>query len=199
MTQFVCYVYDIPKNVRPKDYPNPGATLRKFAVHLQQSCWVMPDTMLQRTDDLTADIRSLGGAVHVFRYDEQEHDKIVSAARACLEAEAERIRKYVEASIATTTARLAEAKRMASIAETNSAIRFQQTALYRAMQDLASAEECAVVFDLSGNLGELIQGVRAVITARAAAFALEKSAARSAMQDDDPTTLGFGSPVQNGG
>lgn len=205
--RFVCYSYDIPKNIPSDEYPEPSVTLRRFAAHLQQSVWIMPEAMLCRAQELTEDILRVGGNVDVFDFDERGHEKLLRKARACLQAEAERIRKYVEASVVKTHERLDNAQRMMSINATNDAIRFQQTALNRALRELADAEECAVAFDLSGDVEELIRATRSMIEARASAFVAEKDAARAAVRngssnsvsavqtdDADPTLLGFGLP-----
>lgn len=200
--RFVCYSYDIPKSTPAGEYPEPSCTLRRFAAHLQQSVWILPEAMLGLTNDLTVDIERVGGNVDVFDFDERGHEKLMRKARACLEGEATRIRKYVESSIAKTGDRLVKARAVMSVNDTNDAIRFQQTALNRALKELGDAEECAVAFDLSGDMAELIRSVRSVIEARASAFVAEKDVARAVVRntptvnvdDVDPASLGFGLP-----
>ena len=200
--RYVCYSYDIPKNIRPEEYPEPSVVLRRFAVRMQQSVWIVPDTMISRTNTLTAEIQALpGGKVRVFRFDLDELAAIRLEAREALELESARIRTYVEKAIAKTQERLTEAQRAMSVDDTNAAIRYQQTALNKALHEITDAEECALAFDLSGELGELIRSVRSVIDARAAAFVAEKDVARAAVNPEsvgpesvDPAALGFGLP-----
>lgn len=208
-TQYVSYSYDIPKHVKPSEYPKTGETLRRFAVRVQQSVWYMPISQFHRTTELSAEIKAVGGNVDHFRFDTRDSEAIYAKSRTCLASEVEGIHKYIEASIESTAKKLAEAKRLLSIDETNKAIRFQQTALNRALQELVDAEECSVAFDLSGDTKELIKSVRSAVMARSDAFVAEKTAARALVKaasgtegtdagetdevdDADPAALGFG-------
>ncbi len=196
--QYVCYTYNIPKNVTPSEYPNPTLALRAFGIRAQQSVWILPEVMLPLVEDLSIQIRRVNGSVDIFELDERAEEKIRAKARKYLEAEAERIRAYLEASIRTTSKRLRDAQARMSVNDVNSAIRYQQTAIHRAKKDLTDAERCAVAFDLSGEVDELIRSVRSLIDARAAEFSAEKASARaSVLRPDndaevDPASLGFG-------
>jgi hypothetical protein len=199
--RYVCYSYDIPKNIPPEEYPAPSLVLRRFAVRMQQSVWIVPDTMVSRTETLSDDIQALpGGKVRVFRFDLEELAAIKAEAQEALESEANRIRTYIEKAIAKTTERLTAAQRAMSVADTNAAIRYQQTSLANALREINDAEECAVAFDLTGSLAELMRSVRSVIEARAEAFVVVKDAARAAVnpvsiEAVDPAALGFGLPT----
>jgi hypothetical protein len=190
--RFVCYQYDIPDDVLPKDYPEPSAVLRSFATRVQMSVWILPLSALSRTEDLTAEIRGLGGTVDAFQYDEMEADKIRIKARTCLTRDASHIRAYVEASVVTTREKLVEAETMVSINDVNAAIRFQQTALNRALREIGDIEACAAAFELTTDLAELNRSVRSVIDARATAFATEKTRARAVVKASAATTVTFG-------
>lgn len=220
--QFVSYSYDIPKSTPASDYPNPGATLHPIAVRVQQSVWYMKESMLPLADDLTQRIKDVGGIVDCFRFDACEYNAIRTKALRCLEQDANSIRAYVDAAIATTTKRIEKATKLMSVKGVNDAVRFQQSALSRARRELAEAEECAMVFDLSGDVAELFKGVRAAIEARASAFAAVKKEAKAILEappdfitasppadapapatppneepeddDVDPSELGFGIP-----
>ena len=212
VVQYVSYSYDIPKSTPSGQYPAPGLTLRRFAVRVQQSVWYMPETKVTQTERLTENIRNVHGIVDVFRFDTREYEAIRAKSLVCLATEVEGTRKYIEATIVSTAAKLAEAQRLMSIADTNNAIRYQQTALNRALQELVDAEECAVAFDLTGDVAELIKSVRTVVKARSDAFVAEKDAARARVKADaaeaateaadddgdiDPAALGFGLPSED--
>lgn len=222
--QYVSYSYDIPKATPASLYPTPGLTLRRFAARVQQSVWYMPETAITRTEQLTKAILDVHGIVDVFRFDTREYEAIRAKSLVCLAQTVENVRKYVEASIQTTAEKLAEAKTLMSIASTNSAIRYQQAALNRALQELVDAEECALVFDLTGDVKELIKSVRTVVKARSDTFVAEKDAARACAQaaeadtrdntntaeatepgkadsgdEVDPAALGFGLPDDTSG
>jgi hypothetical protein len=198
----ILFMYDIPTTVRPEDYPSPSTDLRCFAARIEYSCWVVPEGQMPRTEPIAAALRAVGAKVDTVRFDESDEVKIRSLARASIEREATRIRKYVEASISTTADKLTEAKTEMSANKTNAAIRYQQTAITRARTELNDAESCALAFDLDGDLAELVRATRAVIEARATAFLLEKKTARAdtpattATEPDDD--LPFGSTGSGG-
>ena len=207
----IMYMYYIPTSVKPEDYPAPSVALRKFAARIEYSCWVVPEGQMHRTVPVTEALLGVGAAVDTVRFDEAETDKILVLARRAIEREAQRIRKYIDASISTTSKKLEEARRLVSVNETNAAIRFQQTAINRARGELNDAESCAVAFDLLGDLQELTDGIRAAVEARASAFGIEsktvRAEAKAAVAATAPTgaqqasspTLAFGSASGSGG
>jgi len=193
----VMLCYDIPTTVEPKDYPEPSSKLRRFAVRIQFSTWILAESELPRADEAIDAIKAVGGVVDTVRYDESEWPRIKLLAKRSLEREVERIRIYVDKSMAKTREKLVEAETMVSVNDVNAAIRYQQTALNRALREIGDAEECSVAFDLTGDLSELTRAVRASIDARAMAFASEKGRARAVVRATAATTVTFGEGQTN--
>lgn len=193
--RYICYSYDVPKQHSTKLYPLLSATLQPFAVRLQQSVWVFPEPRLGQTAQVTERVREKGGLIDFFRYDLSEEEAIRAMARQRLEKEAARIQRYLEKSITETAKRLERAGAESSVDRTNAAIRYQQSALSKALRDITDAEECSVAFDLSGDINRLFQAVRLAVQARAEAFVQVRDAARSSAKveaEADPAALGFG-------
>lgn len=179
---FSMVMYDIPSSVKGSDYPNPAGRIRRYGFMMQYSVYCVPDDRLPRLTNLIEDIRAVpGGKVRVFPYDPRAYEDIMADARAALTAEAERIRDYIEAAAAETAKRLTAATLIVSVGDTNKAIGFQQTALSKAAKDLTDAQECAMAFDLSGDLDALFDGVRKLLVGRSGTFAVERAAARAAL------------------
>jgi hypothetical protein len=190
----VHYSYDIPKG---KSYPNPSPRLRPFAVRMQFSCWLVPLAEMYRTNELSADVKRLGGKVDTIPFEDSETSarKIREIAIREIQSEAERIRNYLEKGVVKTQKRLAEAQAQMSVGGVNKAISFQAGVLSVSLRDVKAAEECCVVFDLTGELSDLVRGVRALVEARSTAFVPVRDAARSAVKVMDPNNITFGSPV----
>lgn len=179
---FSMVMYDIPSDCKGPAYPNPAGRIRRYGVMMQYSVYCVPDDRLPRIADLIEDIRAVpGGKVRVLPYDPKAYEEIMETAREALTAEAERIRDYIEAAALETAKRLTAASLIVSVGDTNKAIGFQQTALSKATKDLTDAQECAMAFDLTGDLDALFDGVRKLLVGRSGAFAVERAAARATL------------------
>ena len=172
----VLFMYDIPTTA--KGCPSPCTRLQSFAARKEYSVWLVPEGQIQKTEEIANDLRAIGAIVDIMPVTDMTEGQLKAIAKRSIEKDAKRIREYVEASVKTTSEKLAEARKLQSADETNAAIRFQQTALQRARKNLTDAESCAIGFDLTGDLAELTQSVRKAIEARAQSFTVEKKEVR---------------------
>jgi hypothetical protein len=165
--------YDIPQSLK---VANPSAALRRCAVRVNLSCWVVPE---ERTPwDLIEELKSQNVDVQLIRFDENEAEKLRGMAREAMQRELARIKNGLEKSIDFAQHQLANAE--FQVAEQNAAfdmeveqtryVRRVKTILNRAKKDLLAAQECSLAFELTAQLEELIDGTRHALRAAQNAF-----------------------------
>lgn len=81
-------IYDIPENAK---VPNPSSRLRRVAVRVNLSCWVIPNHSIPYM--LLDNIRAKGGVWHVVKFDASEAGKLLEMVTDQLRRD---VRKAVE-------------------------------------------------------------------------------------------------------
>jgi hypothetical protein len=168
-TNYALLVYDIPTKMKF----NPSMLLRRWGFRINLSCWVLPLKNVALVP--MAEWVERGATVEVVEFSEHERTKVVDLARKALYREINGTRTMVDKSVLVVRKRYNAAKSFASgTPEREKAAKFAErlayTSLYRAKALADAAEECALHFDLTGDVVELLTGLRAAIKAHSALF-----------------------------
>jgi hypothetical protein len=178
-----CYLnYDLPGEYRRKRPPEK--VLRPIAVHLEGSLWLVPAPLVPM--EWVDWINSVpGGRSHVVLVDESEHEKIKSMARAALASAVNKYRKELEKSLAEAHERHASldgllASNALDEASYRKAARkadsYFLANLRECKKSLVDTEEASVLFELSGCVDDLLNGVRNAVASASAAFITYRTA-----------------------
>lgn len=168
--RYALLVYDIPE---ASGLSNPSGLMRRFAVRINLSCWVLPLKNLPLLP--VREWLSKGASVEVVEFDEGEREKVVALARRALQREVEEMRKTVEESVAKVRAKYVAVKGLAAgTTERGEALdkagHYAYLIGYRAKALADAAEECALHFDLTGEVAPLVEALRKTIRAKSALF-----------------------------
>ena len=168
--RYALLVYDIPE---ASGLSNPSGLMRRFAVRINLSCWVLPLKNLPLLP--VREWVEKGASVEVVEFDEGEREKVVALARRALQREVEEMRRTVEASVAKVRERYAGVKALGTgTTERSEALdragHYAYLIGYRAKALADAAEECALHFDLTGDVAPLVGALRKTIKAKAAIF-----------------------------
>lgn len=110
----ILFTYDIPDNAtikigeREVPFPNPSNLLRRFAVRLNLSCWVLNEGDTPHA--LIATMLDSGCNPYVFKFDPTEADKLVSMAVTSLRKEIDEALRRAEVSRARAERQLDESQ-----------------------------------------------------------------------------------------
>src|SRR3989304_3053538 len=97
---------------------NPSVWLRRFAVRVDGSVWIVPEIRVPKIMPWVDDVNNTGKArASVVRYDLDEEEKIRQTAQITLEAEAARIIASLDASLKTAKEKHEAAARQSSAEE----------------------------------------------------------------------------------
>ena len=152
--------YDIhPEAVGKHTRYDPSPKLWTLGARLTESVWVIPDRNVVRLP-LAEWAEAYGMEADLVRFDERDAEAIKRLARRGIEREANRVRESIEktrtdlaAKVAVATDRTAKTK-MRGCA---------MNALWRARKALESLTECAVMFDLMGDVTLLLDAAKQVV------------------------------------
>jgi hypothetical protein len=149
---------------------SPVNELRRCCVYVNRSVAICPLGEVPRVQGIMQPFVEEGADVDISAFVPEETDKLRRRALAALNKHARRILKVLRGSLAKADTELAEAERLQSAKEVK---RWRQRASLSftiAKRDIAAAEECALVFQLTGDLNELLTAVRKEIHARHGEF-----------------------------
>ena len=168
VTRFTECSYDIPKKSK---CPNPSKRLQRWAVRNQYSVWFVPDKNVPLLMPIMNKLAERYPEVKVdwFRMDERDAEAILAKAKRELLKELAVRRSSLEDGINEVR------ERIESVASNDEkamrrAERFAYVHLRRAKKFAVSAVECALAFDLLGDVQPLVDGLREVIKARDALY-----------------------------
>lgn len=171
-------LYDIPVGVGP----NPSGRLRSIAARVQLSCWIVPEQNVTAAWAATEKIRGKGCSVELVRFDENDAGTIVRLAREALSGELNRMYRALQNGLGKLHADLAAIEPGDVKAwEQSRAFAYRQV---RAAKKLAvDAGECALAFDILGEIAPLRDGLMALAKARAELYF-------AAVEDAKPRVFG---------
>lgn len=152
-------VYDIPTKA---ELPNPSNFLWRMGARINLSAWIIPDKNVPLIP--VNEWRAKGAVVEFVRFDERDGETILRLAREALANAIGAMRAGIDESMAKT------AEKLAAVASNDEqglkvASRPAYGALYRAKRFAATAQECALTFDLMGDVQSLIDALREDIRA----------------------------------
>lgn len=148
-------IYDIPEASR---VPNPSGFLRRMAVRINLSCWVVPegDIPYARLNEMAAG----GASWHVVRFDAAEAGKLVAMAAAAIRRELRDALRRAKRSAARAAAALESGK--SSVGKYTEQARAQVSRVKRLMRDLKQAAERFEIAPESLPLTQAARGVDAI-------------------------------------
>lgn len=181
--------YDIPSSL---DYPNPSGRLRRVAVRVNLSCWIVPTSRVPQ--DLLDEFEDQRINYHLVSFDAKEKDTIHAIAQKAIEEETARlhgslIKRIDDADIAYKEAQRAMEETTALDTENGryKAIKDKLTrtkaALLSAGDGLNAAIEAAELFDETMNVEHLLEGLKLSIASATASFNAELEANRHLMPE----------------
>lgn len=159
-------VYDIPTG----RMQNPSAMLWRFGVRINMSCWLIPDSRVALIP--VKEWEAKGVKVELVRFDERDGETIIRLAREGLLNECARWREVLD----TATNGVSElCSSVASVGEDQRAVagkagNLASFHLRRARAFAVAARECALGFDLLGDVEQVFNGLRDCIAAKEALF-----------------------------
>jgi hypothetical protein len=154
-------VYDIPARTK---VANPSSFLWRFGARINLSCWVIPDKNVAMLP--IQSWKERGCTVELVRFDERDGATIIRLAREALVKELGDLRTKLEEQTLTIRSMLPEPgvvpseERFKKVGDTAS------RSLRSAKKFLATAEECAVTFDLMGEIKPLLEGLHQSVRAK---------------------------------
>lgn len=152
-------VYDIPTGAKLR---NVSQFLWRIGARINLSCWIVPDKNVPLVP--IAEWRAAGAVVEIVRFDERDGDQIIRLATQGLLGELQEIRNRLDAGIASVRDRLGRAS-AADESELNKLGAYRSGCLRNAKRSLVAAQECAATFDIMGEAGVLLDGLRDCIKA----------------------------------
>lgn len=148
-------VYDIPATCRVK---NPSDQFRGHGVRINYSCWIVPEG---RVAMLPLDQMQQGGAkVQVVRFDSSETDTLLRMAKTALFDEAARLRNALEHTVSEAKKRFSKHVEVFNEDEYKRSGTYASIHMRRVAEAIKSAEQCALAFDLTGDMAEILDGLR---------------------------------------
>lgn len=188
--RYAILVYDIPADQSAK--LNPSTKLRRVGFRINMSCWIIPETHIPQ--EYLETLRSNGVQVVVFLFDEAESKRIRVAAANALRDEADKLRQFLEHAMQTFSAKIREAADQRSTPLINHATRYLQTALRRAAAEVEDAKACAACFDLTQDIGPVLENIRQAIDACRNRLRHDAAAARGELRRPNQAEAGISLP-----
>jgi hypothetical protein len=152
--------YDIPGK------GSPVGKLRRFCVALNKSVYVMPLSCVPRAQTVMRPFIGDGADVDITAFVPEETEKLRKRAFVALNKHAKRMLKGLRKSLVKAEAGLVEAERLQSAKDTKKWRQHMSVAFAVAKRNLVAAEECAIVFQITGDMQELLTGIRREILSR---------------------------------
>lgn len=180
-TRFALLYYKIPTGVMR----NPASMLRRFGVTVDGSVWILPVKNIVLIP--IKKWRELGVTAEVVEFNESELPKVIAIARRAISNDLDSMRAHVEKSVAEVRKRFKAVDACPTGSTERDEARkhaehFAYVVLYRAKGIADAAEECALHFDLTGDVEPLVDGLRRTIKAKAAIFYGMQEQARATTQ-----------------
>lgn len=157
-------VYDIPQSAK---MGNPSSMLWRFGARINLSCWIVPDRNVAMLPISTW--KEKGAKVELVRFDERDADTIIRLARHALLSEIGRIREALEKQTEDVRRGL-EGVASGDEEGLRKASGYASIVIRRAKKAVEHAQECALTFDLLGDCGAVIDGMRDIIRAKDTLF-----------------------------
>lgn len=168
--RYALLYYYIPKTSK---LGNPSGLLRRWGIRVDLSVWIVPMKNLPLIP--MKEWIDKGAVADVVEFGEHEREKCLSIARRTLQNDVEKMRLTVEKSVAKVRRRF-DSLRSIPVGTPErdeaqkSAEHFAYLTLYRAKAIADSAEECALHFDLTGDVAPLVDALRRTIKAKSALY-----------------------------
>lgn len=175
------FSYDIPETAGYVDrlgkfhaLPNPSGVLRRIGERINLSVWILPDTSIVEARALADWLQRHGANTKWCRFDEDEPGAIQQIAREGAREDCERIRGTLDERIGGCRSALdaAEHEHACGNIDRETFDRTQADILYqtdRAILDarraIEDAEVAAALFDVSGDVRDMIDALRQTIRA----------------------------------
>jgi hypothetical protein len=163
-------VYDIPARLT-KEIVNPSEQFKRHGVRINYSCWIVPEgrVALLPINEMT----SKGAKVEIVRFDSNEKDSLMRMAKIAMMEEAGRIRRALDHTVSVAKSRLSAVKKSWNDLDFKKAGAYASVHMKRVQDAIKSADECALAFDLTGDMGEVLKGMREMYAAEQAAISDE--------------------------
>jgi hypothetical protein len=149
---------------------SPVNDLRHCCVAVNKSVWIFPMGEIPRVQSIMQKFVREGADVDISAFVPEETDKLRRRALAALNKHAKRLLRALRKALAQSEEQLAEAERLQSADDIKKWRQRVIQAFTYARRDIAAAEECALVFQLTGDLQELLMAIRHEIKARHGEF-----------------------------
>jgi hypothetical protein len=156
-------VYDIPAALAKK-IANPSEDFKKHGTRINYSCWIVPEGRVALLP--IEDMLSKGAKVEIVRFDSSERDSLLRMAKASMMEEATRIREALGHTVKEALTRFAKLKKTYSDEDYRKAGNYASVHMRRVSEAIKAAEECALAFDLTGEMSEVLKGMRSMYAAK---------------------------------
>lgn len=179
-------IYDIPEDSK---MPNPSPDLRRLAVRVNLSCWVIPNHLIPHS--LLNEIDDNGGVWHVVKFDASEADTLLQMASRSLRADVQKAVKSCEESVRSAAVKSDEVAEEDAVKGLTKYLRSTGQAIRRTEKLLsdyrAAAEGFGVEVVSLGIGGALtsIQGIQTGVKRQAAVYKRLAEEAREIGSDGD--------------
>lgn len=173
-------IYDIPQR---SGVTNPSARLRRIAVRVNLSCWVIPESRIPY--HLLSDMGNGGAVWQVVRFDDSEAGKLVKMAQAAMQRELDAAIARVRRSEGNAAEQMQGAEVDPAIAARNYQTRMR-AALRRVERRAEDFRAAAGVFGIDPNVINpltAITAIKAGMEARAKAYVEAAQTAREQGQE----------------
>jgi len=149
---------------------SPVTALRRCCVAVNKSVWIFPLGAIPLVQSVMQKFVDDGADVDISAFIPEETEKLRRRALVALNKHARRMLHSLRRSLAKAEVQLAEAERLQSAKEVKAWRQRVTQAFTYARRDIAAAEECALVFQLTGDLQELLSAIRHEIKVRHSEF-----------------------------
>ena len=168
--RFCLLYYRIPTNVKL----NPAPLMHRFGASIDGSVWFMPTKNLPLIP-VKEWLEKGATVVRTYEFDETESEKVIADARSAITERVDAMRDFVDKLVAEVRDRYAKAKlhptgSQEQLDAYKAAEQYAYAALYRAKTTADAAEECALHFDITGDVAALVDALRKSIKAKSTLF-----------------------------
>ena len=149
---------------------SPVNDLRHCCVAVNRSVWISPLSMVPRIQKIMQPFVNNGADVDISAFIPEETEKLRRRALAALNKHAKRMLKVLRGSLAKAEVELAEAERLQSAKDVKKWRQRVSLSFTIAKRDVEAAQECVQVFQLTGDLQELLTAIHKEIRVRHSEF-----------------------------
>ena len=149
---------------------SPVNALRRCCVFVNRSVAICPLGQVPRVQSIMQPFVDNGADVDISAFVPEETEKLRKRALVALNKHAKRMLKSLRGSLAKAEVELAEAERLQSAKDVKRWRQRVSLSFTIAKRDIEAAQECAQVFQLTGDLQELLTAVRKEIHFRHSEF-----------------------------